>query len=560
MAIQTINTSDVGTDFIDKLNDNFAECVTGGSSDGSVTVKIPMQGGDLKTATGQVDGKWCSSFTRQQVNGSWRVVGVWGDDNYYKYLHTPLYLSLKNNKVKSVTVPTGSTLSIFCYDEDLSLISNGVVNDVDNIPDGTAYVKFQLYNASGYSQVQLLEVTLAAQPEWVKNVATPLVPQWFNYDCKPPKMWDDANYTTPHAMPTGLTVDANNTRYHDNGCIILPSTYDPQGEPTKLVFWFNGDNCPWFIQHDPYVNTDGNPVVYEKNYKYLLNHGYAVAMCAGHTSMWSGEESSVNSGFWCSRLTPAYIASVNAFYERLMANYNLDPAVYLGAKSAGGGMLVYVATALPFPVRAAAGMSIGICQFDVMRYNYVGTQKTIHKRLGCANWNSFTLSAESGASATLVTNASGASSTQIAEANKLLANKDIYKKTEPFTINSDIDFSLFVDEVLLNTNPFNEGADYPSGLTDLIFASSKVFLTPLKLWCATKDPATPYTWHKIFADWINKNGGTAELRAYTGDDGGHGTFCGGTTHVANNLPTPYGGTMSGVNIGVVEAVEWFKRW
>lgn len=41
----------------------------------------------------------------------------------------------------------------------------------------------------------------------------------------------------------------------------------------------------------------------------------------------------------------------------------------------------------------------------------------------------------------------------------------------------------------------------------------------------------------------------------------HNTFCsqsGGV--VVNNLPTPYGGSMSGVNIGFVEAVEWFKRW
>lgn len=548
MAIQTIYTSDNGNDFVSKLNENFAECGAAGSVDGNISVEVPLQGGDLKSSTGYVDGRWCAS-------GASNGVGTWTDDNFYKYLHTPLYLSLKGNAVKSVTVPTDSTLTIFCYDDTFTLLtSNGVVNAVANIPSTARFVKFQLYNSIGYNQVSALSLTLAAQPEWVKNTGAAYVPQWFNYDCNPPKIWDDSSYTTPHEMPTDSSVDADTTRYHDNGCVILPPNYSPSGTPCKVVLWFNGDNCAWFINHDPYGTQ-----VYEQNFKYFLAQGYAVVMCSGYTSMWHNEQGAGEASLWVSRLTPAYIASVRAFYDRLMANYNFDPAFYLGAKSAGGGMLMHTAQTRPFPIRAAAGISVGVCQFEVMRHSYIGTQKTMQKRLGCSNWDSFVLSRNgSGATATLIHTGSGANANQLADAARLSANIAIYQKTEPFTIGSDIDFDAFATQVLALTNPFNNGADYPSALTDVIYAAHKVMLTPLKLWCATKDDATPYTWHKIMVEWITRCGGIARLRSYTGSDGGHATFSGEGNKTAT-VSTQYGGSKT-AGIGVIEAVEWFKRW
>ena len=91
-------------------------------------------------------------------------------------------------------------------------------------------------------------------------------------------------------------------------------------------------------------------------------------------------------------------------------------------------------------------------------------------------------------------------------------------------------------------------------------AMHKVCMVPTKLWCATEDTAVTYSAHELVVAMITRGGGVAELRSYTGSDGNHATFCGEGGKVANNLQTPYGGTMSGVNIGVVEAVEWFKKW
>lgn len=549
--MKTINPNSTGNQFIQDINDNFAECISGGG-DGSVSVKVPLQGGELKSATGYVDGRWCAA-------GASGGVGTWTDDNFYKYLHTPCYLSLMGNKVKSVTTPSDSTLTIFCYDETFTLISGGAVSAVANIPDGTVYVKFMLYNSSGYSQVGALEMTLGAQPEWVKNTGTAYVPQWFNYDCKPPKLWDDANYTTPHALPTDGSADVDTTRYHDNGCVILPPNYSPTGKPCKVVLWFNGDNCAWFIMHDPYKKANGDASVYENNFKYFLASGYAVVMCSGYTSMWKDEASATDASLWVSRVSPAYIASVRALYDHIMRNYNFDPAVYLGAKSAGGSMLLHTAITRPFPLRAAAGISVIVSVFDTMRHSLVATQKTWQKRFGCANWNSFVLSPSgSGATATLVNNASGANANQVADSTRLSTNKDIYRKYDAFGMNSDIDWDAFVTQCLLLTTPFNNGADYPSALTDVIFAAAKVVETPLKYWCATKDAATPFTWHKIMVDWIAKNGGISELRSYTGDDGGHSTFCGEGNKTAT-ASTQYGGSKTAA-IGVIEAVEWFKRW
>jgi hypothetical protein len=344
---------------------------------------------------------------------------------------------------------------------------------------------------------------------------------------------------------------------------MLPPNYSPTGTPCKVVFWFNGDACPWFILHDPFHDIEGNASIYEKNFKYFNACGYAVVMCFGYTSMWKDEVGATRTTS-SSRVQPAYIASVRALYDRIMTNYNFEPGVYLGAKSAGGGMLLHTAITRPFPVRAAAGMSVVVSNFDLMRWSSLALQKQWQKMLGCPDWNSFLLTQDKhGASATIVHNGSGANANQLADATRLSNNKALYRKYDAFGMNSDIDWDDFVTQCLLFKTPYNEGADYPTALTDVIYNSMVVVPTPIKYWCATKDTRVPYTWNRIIVDWINNNGGIAELRPYSGDDGTHSTFCGGESgggKVANNLPTPYGGTMSGVNIGIVEAVDWFKRW
>lgn len=557
MAIQTLYHSDKGADFIKKINDNFSECQTGSASDGSVSLRVPLQGGELKSETGYVDGKWCVNV--QQASNSYN--GTWTDDNFYKYLHTPLYLSLDRNNIKNVVVPTGSTMTIFCY--NAAFEKTAAVSAVDSIPAATAYVKFQFYKSSWTNSTPKadLHLTLAAQPQWVKNAGPALNFQYFNFECKPPKLWDDADLTSPqapHEMPTDDTADADSTRYHDNGCVILPPDYTPTGKPCKVIIWFGGDNNSTFINHTTYSEQAHTPTGYEATNKYFATNGYAVAMCSGFTSMWSKEEGAAKSSLWCARLTPAYIAAIRAFYDHIMLNYNFEPAVYLGAKSAGGSMLLHTATTRPFPIRAAAGLSVIISMIDTMRYSYVNTQKSIQKRWGCSNWNDFTIASSGhGKNVTQVHNASGASAAQIADANRLLANKEIYRKLEPFTIGSDIDWDAFVTQNLLLKVAFNDGADYPTALTDIIFAAKKEIKTPIKFWCATLDASVPYTWHKIMVDWIVRSGGIAEMRTYTGNDGAHGTFDGAAHAVT---VTTQDGTEMNVPLGAIEIVEWFKRW
>lgn len=560
--MKTINANSTGAEFIKDINDNFDECARGSAvADGNVSVAVPMQGGELKASTGYVDGYWCEPVTL--TIGQNVPTFTYTDDNFTKYLHTPCYLSMIGNKVKSVSLPTGSTLTIFCYDEAFTLLGGGVVNAVANIPAGTAYVKMQVYNSSGFSKAIALDVVLAAQPKWIKNTYAPLTPQFHNYECKPPKLWD-TNYTVVHALPTGATADADNTRYHDNAFVLLPPNYSPDGEPCKFVIFFSGDACMWFMAHNPFIgNTSGkvSASVYEQNFKYLNNMGYAVVSLGGYTSMWSGEYGATRSGHWASRISPAYMASVRGLYDFLMANYNFNPSPYIAAKSAGGAMLLNTAATLPFPVRAAAGFSISVSMADIMSQCMLSAQKSWQKRLGCSNWDSFVLNNRDYATIAdgdRATKKSGATADQIADANRLIANKDIYRHLDQFVAMSDMDYSDYLDAILLY-DPFND-EEPPQALTDLIASSHKNMRVPVKLWCATKDPATPYSWHKLYADWVSRCNGICELRSYTGDDGDHGTFCGGTAHVANNLPTPYGGTMSGVNIGIVEAVEWFKRW
>jgi len=562
--MKTIYGNETGQEFIGKLNDNFAECLTGGGN-GNVSVNIPLQGGELKTSTGYADGRWCQPVTL--TIGQSVPTFTYTDDNYNKYLHTPCYISLKGNKVNGVTIPSGSTLSIFCYDDSFSLLSGGIVSAVANIPDGAAYVKMQIYNSSGFASVIPLGVTFASQPKFAKNSFTPLVPQYHNFECKPPKLFDDAACTTLHEEPTGATADVDNTRYHDNGFVMLPPNYSPDGEPTKFIIWFSGDACMFFMAHTPFRYYSSNKItasIYEQNFKYLCNMGYAVVSFTGYTSMWSGEPGATAPGLWSARIKPSYIAALHGFYDFLMKNYNFDPRPYIAAKSAGGYMLIHTAATMPFPIRAAAGISIGMMLCTAVRRNMLATQKTWHKMLGCANWNSFKLNSDN--SITYGIDENGTADQQNDYA-LVVANRYIYRKYDPFLANCKIeDFDAFYNALKTYGADSDPYMELPANATlkQIWNKMHKIQPVPTKLWCASKDKNVSYGWHLQYVDWVSKNGGVAELRSYTGDNGNsynyHAMFCGEGGETANNLPTPYGGTMNGVNIGIVEAVEWFKRW
>lgn len=559
--MKTINANSTGNEFIKDLNDNFAECMAG-ASDGSITVKALLQGGELKVTDGRVDGRWSSNTTQPSVGTNLHLYWVdsYTDDNFTKYLHTPLYLSLIGNKFKSEpTIPSGSTLSIFCYDDTFTLISDGVVNSAANIPDGTSYVKLQVYNANGFAQTFPLSLTLSATPKFVKNSDTPLVPRFINFECKPPKLFDDAACATPHVSPTGATADVDNIRYHDNCFVMLPPNYSPEGEPTKFIIFFTGDGAAWFMAHNPFLGVDSSwnvvstPSIYKQNFEYLCNMGYAVVSMCGYTSMWGNEYGSLRPSWFNGKIKPSYIASLQGCYDYLMSNYNFDYRPYIAAKSAGGYMMLHTAATMPFPVRAAAGFSIGINLVEKMRHQLLSAQKSWQKMMGHPSWDSFALNNNEG-TPSKTANPNSNDATEKADGDLLVAQKDRYRTLDPMLIMANVsDYSAYFNAVMT-------GANTQDAMRD---AMHKVVSVPIKLWCATEDTAVSYEQHEQFVDMVNRGGGIAELRSYTGSDGTHHTFCGGKSgggKVANNLPTPYGDTMSGVNIGVVEAVEWFKRW
>lgn len=554
--MKTINANSTGNQFIQDINDNFAECMTGGSADDAVTTKVALQGGKLVSSTGYVDGKWCSNAPSSI--GASVPSFTWTDDDFYKYFHTPNYLSLLGNSIKTITPPAGTTMTIFCYDETFAKVD--AVNAVANIPTTARYIKVQIYQSSNFTLGQIVTIVTTSEPEWVKNTAEPLVPQFFNYECKPKKIWDTIG-TTLHPSPTGASADVDSARYHDNGYIILPPTYTQNGKPTKFVLFFNGDLTYTFVLHNPYQTVSNSKVaasVYEKNFKYLCNMGYAVVSVCGYTSMWKDDAGAIFSDPWTPKWTPAFKASVMALYDHLMTNYNLEPAAYLMAKSAGGSALTYIASTGMIPVRAAAGLSIQISFADMISQIYLPNQKNLQKRLGATNWNSFALNASSTGDLNNRTRASSnGNSAQQAEAGRISDNKELFHAFDGFVANSDINYDDYLAGVLAS-DPFNNVM--ASGLATAIANAYKKTAAPIKLWCGTQDPATPYFWHEKLRDWITRCGGECELRSYTGsENNNHGTFCGGSA-ITTSADTPYGGTMSGVNIGIVEAVEWFKRW
>ena len=354
MAIQTINTSDNGNTFVGKLNNNFAECMTGG---GQRTIYMQLQGGKIATST--------SSATTIEHNN---VVGypcVSTDDNeFLKNCHTTLLLSLENCLVNSVTLLTGESLTIFCYGADGSYLSN--VSSVQNIPDTAFFVRFMVSKSTAYSSLRSLEVSVQGKPMLIKNSTPSLVTDaFFSFETTYPSQFETTDNDTSSSdvenAGKNYMGSNNNARYYDNAWIKLPPNYSAEGDPIPLVVYIHGTNGFDFYK-GPYDNGYG-PLQ-----SFIANNGYAVCDCSGITS--KDKVSNLGSNDYDEAFySPSFISAIADMVRYITANYNVkDDGVYIYGKSAGGYTLHLMTVMQGLKIKAAASLAPGISSFSSIEY------------------------------------------------------------------------------------------------------------------------------------------------------------------------------------------------
>ena len=342
------------TQFVRDLNIDldYLENGISGGSETSDTVLMQLQGGRIATTTSSattIDGNNVVGYPCVSTN----------DSEFFNNCHTRLMLDIGLCTLTGVTVESGETLTIFCYNSSGEYIQ--YVSSVGSIPSGTRYVKFMVSKSTAYTSLRKLRVLLQGNATQVKNITPTLSNEsdesgesksyYFSFDTEYPSM-----DTSGNIIYTGAN---SGSRYYDNGLIKLPPNYSTTGDPVPLVVFVHGTNGFDFYK--------GPKPLYGEQQTFVANNGYALCDCSGITNeeYYIANEGQYDNTYF----SPSFITCLHSLVEYVNANYNVKTdGVYLISKSAGGYTLHLLTQMSIIPIKAAASLAPAISLFGTMHY------------------------------------------------------------------------------------------------------------------------------------------------------------------------------------------------
>jgi len=224
MAIQQITGSETGTEFVGKLNNNFAQ----GSNVRPLRVK--MERGGLKS-TGAMD------YTRDSFNG---------------YIRSSMLI-----KVNDATKVVGKTLTGFTVYEykvvSGAVVYNKVSNEGGTFHADTRYIKI---TKQTNDIVQDALLVFDGDVEEVYNVQI-------------------EKSTSSGYMVSETLVFAIDENICTTGRLVLPDSYSISGKKVPLIIW-NPCDGSWVNWDTPIDNVGSTPSSIKSSLQYLTSQGFAV--------------------------------------------------------------------------------------------------------------------------------------------------------------------------------------------------------------------------------------------------------------------------------------------
>lgn len=492
-----------GESTINKINANFQE-LSGGTDSNTYSNILETQGGKLSTSDGYITS------------------GITTNSDFLNYLHTIDFIKAGN--MSGVTVDSGDTLAVFCYDAGFGFIDD--VADIENVPNGTVYVRLQVSKSSAYTNVKPIVVTTSGGKAIVCKSTIPTLgsSKFFSYEVKTLPVEDDGT----------TSFNGSASRFYDNGYVILPPNYDPEGEPVQLVIYTHGSDC-W-----KFGATSVNP--YYDLQQFIAKCGYAVADCRGITNTYKDSDTSTNID---DGITPISISCYCQLYDFLMRNFNLrTDGCFIYGKSSGGLEPALLSCLQPFPIRAAAGLAPMLSQYQDMfsGVNYSPNVRWILERFGYD-----------------MTNVSSNPT-----AAQILGQIRKMQGYDPLIANTNLDiedFNAVLQSIAVGTSyQWNESMIDNEALQAALADAHKTQPCPIKFWYVNDDENTPINLAvRIYKQLVDQGNGICKLRKFPSGCGQHHAV-----DNANNAPkvtyhTPYGGDVS-IAVAYAEMVDWFKYW
>lgn len=515
--MQTITGQETGTQFINKLNANFAEA---GGADTSATKKVELLGGALSTSTGAMLGTYADYAKAKQYHVSPRYINVKGA-----------------SRSLSISGTTSSEqYAVFQYADDYTFISASFVNydATTTLNDSCAYIKVAVKNTnnSNYSYDKRI-VTLnidGINGLESYNGGTPSTGIFHTFDVRQP--YADREFAA------NATYTGNTGRLLTRGYIYLPPNYTQNGRPVPVIIHCHGTSGMQF---------DANALPYNGAYmEFLANCGYAVIGCSTVSELYP---SVVDADL----VHPLGFACIGSMWDFMHKMYNIADEVFIFGYSAGGMYTTMMSEQGRIPFRAAASLAGSLDLFCNMR----ACIKEVDQRwLTLLGIDDLTISNN------YMSSQGSMKPVDSAVKTYFLANIDKFAGFNPFWFGSDMDRSAFLTE-FLSVNATTAVLSANSTLQGIVDAARIHRKVPIKIWHAVDDVNVPIQMSRWYVQMVKRGGGIAIMREISAEHGAHHAP-GLTTDTSGVIPmtnytTRYGGTYS-VPVAYAEMVDWFNQW
>lgn len=508
-------------ELVDAVNGGSSGSGSGGGSISTTsrTVKVKMQGGIM--TNGYIKGAYSS------------------EDDFMKYCHSVLMMNIEGCSISAVETQSGETLTIFYYGPDGSYL--GRATSISGIDSSACFVKFMLNKSTAYTTDRILSVEVSGVPRFVKN-RFPSLGAMNHFAFETSETYQpEPDGTIEGNNGSGNTTNTNhylgsNKRVFDNGFLMLPPNYTPDGPPVPLAVFCHGTTGYSGMATTTHTYTDYLP--------FVVNNGYAVADCSGLTSDNPFEAT-------CALGMPSHKTSIVNMVKFLMDNYNLrDDGVYLFGKSSGGFVCHMLAYLQPFKVKAVASLNPAICLLT-SQMNHVLQKLNTVKATGL----------QIGAPVDFDTSGATASgmswNSEVQE--YFIANISRWRQIDAFFQGTDLTDAQVADII---NGCYDKGAASPKKIDygmDVINAAKRWVNCPTMIWSDPKDDAVAHDTILKYTQMAQRTGSPVYLRTMPYNSGQHHS----TDTASNAIKTTYKPKYSDaveVPVAYAELVDWFNRW
>lgn len=489
------------------------------------TIKIPMELGNFTSSTKVL-------YDQESMYST-----------FYKTMRTPCFLDVRYCNSFKVTSSFYSMTAVY-YDINYTYISTQTIiaNELHRLDHNVAFIRFVVANENNADFTHAedyITVVCDGNAKIVKAIDNNHNSVDMRF-CYVVGGQTGRDYSDSTAQVPELTDTV--------GIVRLPPNYDNTGDPVPLIVYAHGSS-DYEDKWQAYIRGEvGNREVIE----YLVNEGYAVFDCFGHT-----EAANVPDGkghtYGSVDCINCYIAGI----RRLMKVYNLrTDGIYVTGISSGGLTALNLAFNNTIPVLACTPLAPAISIFN----RFLGYTEQQRKEYAWAmgfEGNTDVLVGRNSETATV--NSEPAYTQDLIDyytinASKVVGYNPMWNGIVNVSMSTLISQSIEPNDA--DATRLAKGDRTTANWTNAV----RVCKTPMKIWIADDDHNVPPSIIHNFLTSLKNGQNIAEERLVPNGQGGHYAFTSSNTTERTSGITSLGVAYTNIPIYWLEMVAFFKRF